>query len=102
MATITKLKKEFVEEYISLHNNIWDEVVSLGHQAGLRNFTIYRHGLYLFSTFEYVGDDYSKDMAWKNSHEIIKKWQASTGKCMDYVVDGIKSINLEEIFFNEF
>jgi len=102
MATITKLKADMVEEYIRLHDEIWDEVVRLGHEAGLRNFTIYRHGLYLFSTYEYIGDNYEKDMAWKNAHEVIKKWQDATGACTDFVTEDIKTVFLEEIFHNDF
>lgn len=101
-ATITKLKEDKVDDYIRLHDEIWDEVVELGHQAGLRNFTIYKHGVYLFSTYEYVGDNFEEDMKWKNSHEVIHRWQEETGKCTDFVIDDIKTIELEEIFFNKF
>ena len=99
---ITKLKPDMVAQYIALHDQIWPEVVALGHAAGLRNYSIHRVGVYLFSYFEYDGNDYEADMAWKNSHDIVKQWQAATSACFDYVVGENTSLYPEEIFYNEF
>ena len=99
---ITKLKPDKIEHYIELHNRIWPEVVALGHQAGLRNYTIHQIGTYLFSYYEYVGNNYEADMAWKNSHDIVKKWQVATGECFDWVTDADKTITPHEIFYHEF
>lgn len=91
-----------VERYIALHEHIWPEVVELGHRAGLRNYSIHRVGTYLFSYYEYVGDDYEADMAWKNSHEVIKRWQEATGACFDQVTEADQTIVPQEIFYHEF
>lgn len=99
---ITKLKPDKVARYIELHNQIWPEVVELGHRAGLRNYSIHRVDTYLFSYYEYVGTDYEADMAWKNSHEIVKQWQAATGECFDWVTEEEKTIIPQEIFYHEF
>lgn len=69
---ITKLKPDMVQHYIDLHDRIWPEVVALGHTVGLRNYSIHRVDTHLFSYFEYVGTDNEADMAWKNSHNIVK------------------------------
>lgn len=99
--SITKIKTGMLEEYTELHNKIWDEVVAAGHNAGLRNFTIFHNNGYLFSYFEYVGDDYAADMGKKNSLPVVKKWQEICGRYFD-TIDGKTSIPFEEIFHNDF
>lgn len=99
---ITKLKPDMVQHYKELHDRIWPEVVALGHAAGLRNYSIHQVGTYLFSYFEYVGTDYEADMAWKNSHDIVKQWQTATAVCFDWVTEDQKTIEPREIFHHEF
>lgn len=101
-AIITKLKPDMVQHYIDLHNKIWPEVVAMGHSAGLRNYSIHRIGTYLFSYYEYVGNNYEADMAWKDSQDIVKQWQAATAVCFDSVTEEEKTISLQEIFYHEF
>lgn len=82
IATITKLKPNAKETYLRLHDDIWEEVVVAGHNANLRNYTIFSFGDYLISYYEYTGHDYELDMANKNSLPIIKKWQETTGELL--------------------
>ena len=56
---------EKFEEYKRLHDEIWDEVVANAHRFGLRNYSIFTFGEYYISYFEYVGDDFERDMAEK-------------------------------------
>ena len=80
---VTKLKPEMADEYFSLHNEIWPKVVKNAHDANIRNYTIFRKGLYLLSYFEYIGNNYEEDMKIKNSKSETIKWQQTTGKCLD-------------------
>ena len=100
---ITKLKPECVDQYIDLHNHIPDGVVQAAHKYGLRNYTIYQMGEYLFSSFEYVGDCYEKDMAEKALLPVMQEWSKNCTACFDIIPgqDTI-AINLKEMFHNDF
>lgn len=101
-ALITKIKPGMMDYYQSLHDNIWEEVVKVAHEANIRNYSIHRIGQYLFSYFEYIGEDYKKEMEYKNSKEIVKMWRTETGKCFEPFENGETQLFLEEIFFNPF
>ena len=101
IANITKLKPGAADDYKALHDGIWEEIVAAGHQYGLRNFTMFRHGDYLFSYYEYVGDDFAHDMAEKAKCLNQDKWQQ---ECGSYKTDinGEKAIMLEEFWHHDF
>lgn len=102
IATITKLKPGMKEAYTKLHDEIWDDMVAAGHEANMRNFTIFFHEDYLFSYFEYIGDNYEEDMAKKNSMDVTIRWRTATGEMTDPVFGDTKVIPLEEIWHHEF
>lgn len=83
LGLITKLKPGMEEDYFNLHNEIWPGVVKNAHEANIRNYTIFRNGPYLFSYFEYIGNNYEEDMRIKNSKPETILWQQATGKCLD-------------------
>ena len=103
MGTLTKVKPEKLNEYIKLHNEIWDEVVREAHRYGLRNFNIFHKDGYLFSYFEYIGDDFERDMTEKNSKPVMKKWREVCNQCFEKT-EGQESYDtfLEHIFYNSF
>lgn len=82
IATITRLKPGAETTYQQLHESIWPEVVAAAHEANIRNYTIFRSGEYLFSYFEYIGSDYSRDLEEKNSKPATQRWQQITGQCL--------------------
>ena len=51
-AWVMKLKPGQEAMYKQKHDEIWPEMVDLLRQQGIRNYTIYRHGLTLFAYFE--------------------------------------------------
>ncbi len=60
---VIRLKPGTYEEYKRLHQNVPPEVLHTAHEHGIRNQTIFYRDGYLFRYFEYVGDDFEKDMA---------------------------------------
>ena len=54
-AWVMKLKPGQEAMYKHKHDEIWPEMVDLLKQQGIRNYTIYRHGLTLFAYFERDG-----------------------------------------------
>lgn len=101
IANVTKLKEGKAEEYLALHDKIWDEVVEVAHKYGLRNFTMFRVDNYLFSYYEYVGDDFAKDMAEKAQQPGQAEWQAATGAFKD-LIEGKPAIILDEFWHHDF
>lgn len=64
--SVIRIRPEKLEEYKRLHAEVWPGVRKMIAECGLRNYSIYYKDGYLFSYYEYVGDDYEADMA---------KWQ---------------------------
>jgi len=82
---VIELKKDKAERYRELHANPWPEVNAMIKKCNIRNYSIYEceieGKLYLFSYFEYVGDDFAKDMALMAADPKIKEWWAETDPC---------------------
>lgn len=102
IGTIMKLKPDKLEEYTKLHNEIWDSIVKAGHEANMRNYSIFHKDGWLFSYFEYIGEDYEKDMVHKNSLEESKRWQEATGMLREFIEGDAKVIYMDEIWHCEF
>lgn len=81
------LKKEKADRYRELHANPWPGVNAMIKKSNIRNYSIYEceidGKLYLFSYFEYVGDDFEKDMAMMAADPTIKEWWAETDPCQN-------------------
>lgn len=77
--SVIEVRSERLEDYLELHRNVWPEVEDKMFECNMRNFTIFRRQLldgkhYLFSYFEYVGDDYDADMKQIAADETTQKW----------------------------
>lgn len=79
------LKKDMADRYRELHANPWPEINAMIKKCNIRNYSIYEceidGKLYLFSYFEYVGDDFKKDMAVMAADPKTKEWWAETDPC---------------------
>lgn len=76
---VIKIKPEKLEYYKDLHAHPWPEVTAAIAACNIRNFSIYYHDGYLFSYYEYDGDDYDCDM--KRLGELTQRWLEETDKC---------------------
>lgn len=61
--SVIKVKPEHFEEYKRLHADVWPDVLKMITECNIRNYSIYHKDGYMFSYFEYVGDDFKADMA---------------------------------------
>ena len=102
IGTISKLVPGTADEYIELHKNVWPGVIQAGHDAHMQNFSIFRWGDYLFSYYEYTGDDFEGDMEKKAALPVSQDWQAATGKCRQLINGEARFIELEEIWHEDF
>jgi L-rhamnose mutarotase len=51
-AWVLEVRPGYEEEYVRRHREIWPEMLDALHEAGIRNYSIFRHGLTLFGYFE--------------------------------------------------
>ena len=58
-----KVKPEKLAEYKKWHANPMPGVNEMIKECGLKNYSIYSRGEYLFTYFEYEGEDFDADMA---------------------------------------
>jgi L-rhamnose mutarotase len=49
---VLEVRPGYEEEYQRRHAAIWPEMVEALRGAGIRNYSIFRHGLHLFGYFE--------------------------------------------------
>ena len=51
-AWVLEVRPGYEEEYKKRHDDIWSDMVDALRKAGVRNYSIFRHGLTLFGYFE--------------------------------------------------
>lgn len=101
---VGKLKKERVEDYVCLHQNVWAGVLEVIGRYGLHNYSIFIHEYMVFSYFEYKGEDYEKDMAEMEENEVMKGWWINTKPCFEaFAISGESKFyhNMKRIFYYE-
>ena len=96
-----ELKPEKVEEYISLHSAVWPEVLKTISDCNLSNYTISVRGTTAVAYFEYVGDDYEKDMAKMEDDPVTLEWWKHTKPCFAGHEKGVYYTDCKEIFHVE-
>ncbi len=104
--SVIGLKAEKIKEYKELHANAWPEVLEMIEKCNIRNYSIYLHQLddgkyYLFSYFEYVGEDFDADMAKMAADPTTQKWWKETDPCQFAVKhrkEGEWWASMEEVF----
>jgi L-rhamnose mutarotase len=63
-------------EYDRLHAEVWPEVLAAIERAGIRNYSIFRHGRWLFSYFEIpVEVDLDEAMRYMLDDPACRRWE---------------------------
>ena len=75
--SVIRVRPEKLEEYKKLHAEVWPGVRRMIAECGLRNYSIYYKDGFLFSYYEYVGDDYAADMAKMAADPETQRWWAN-------------------------
>jgi L-rhamnose mutarotase len=68
---VIKVKPDKFQEYKQLHAQVWPDVLKMIKECNIRNYSIYHKDGYLFSYFEYVGDDFRAEGQWWASMEEV-------------------------------
>ena len=98
---VIKVRPERIEEYKKLHADVWSKVLEIIKDCNIRNHSIYHKDGYLFSYFEYVGEDFEADMAKMAADPITQKWSDLCKPCQKPLETRAKGewwANMEELF----
>ncbi len=84
--TVIGVKPEKLDYYKKLHANPWPAVNKGVKDANIRNYSIYLTQFddgkwYLFSYFEYTGDDFEADGEKLAEIDELKRWWKETDPC---------------------
>lgn len=85
-ASVVGVDPERIAEYRELHDNIWPEISGMIKTCNLENYSIHLRefpdgAFYLFSYYEYTGNDFEADMARMDAHPKTKEWLARCEPC---------------------
>ena len=90
--SVIGIREEKIDEYRKLHAAAWPGVLAMIEECNIRNYSIYLRRLpdgkhYLFSYFEYVGEDFAADMAKMAADPTTQEWWAACKPCHDPLPD---------------
>ncbi len=105
-SSVIRLQPDKIEEYKRLHAAAWPDVLAMIRACNIRNYSIYLRRLddgqhYLFSYFEYHGDDFDADMAKMAADPTTQKWWDCCKPCHIPLSDrneGEWWASMEEVF----
>ena len=95
-AFVLRVRPDKVDEYVEAHRHVWPELLAALRGAGIRNYTIYRHGNEMFGYFE--SDDLDAAAASMAAHEVNARWQDAMAELLEERVPDGGPAALEEVF----
>ncbi len=84
-AWVLEIRPGYEAEYKQRHDEIWSEMLETLTAAGIRNYSIFKHGLTLFGYFE--TDDLKATIKALNASEVNARWGESMAPIMKIEVD---------------
>lgn len=106
---VTGLKPEKIEQYKKLHASPWPAVQQRISECNIHNYSIYLQQIedqyYLFSYFEYTGQDFDADMKKMASDTATQRWWRETDPCQMPLKEALAKhqiwTSMEEVFHQE-
>ena len=101
---VLKIRPEKIEEYKVYHAEVWPGVAKMISECNITNYSIYLKDDYLFSYFEYVGDDFEADMAKMADDSVTQEWWDVMMPMQDPLptrLEGEWWANMEEVFHQD-
>jgi L-rhamnose mutarotase len=102
--SVIKVRAEVLEEYKRYHARAWPEVLNMITKCNIRNYSIYQKDGYLFSYFEYVGENYAADMDKMAADPKTQEWwdiMKPMQQPLDTRAPGEWWAEMEEVFHHE-
>ena len=84
-AWVLEVRPGCEEEYKRRHDEIWPEMVETLKEAGIRNYSIFRHGLTLFGYFE--TNDLERAQRYLADSDVNRRWDEWMAPIMKVEVD---------------
>ena len=88
-AWVLEVRPGYEDEYKKRHEEIWPEMVDMLRNAGVRNYSIFRHGLTLFGYFE--TDDLEQTITAINASTVNRRWGEYMTPIMKIEIDSQKN-----------
>lgn len=85
VSQVIKVRPELEAKYKALHANPWPEINQKIIECNIKNYSIYLRDGFLFSYFEYVGEDYAADMAKMAADPRTQDWWAECIPCQQAI-----------------
>ncbi|HPO13177.1 MAG TPA: L-rhamnose mutarotase [Candidatus Hydrogenedentes bacterium] len=100
------VKAEELDAYKKLHAAVWPDVLKMIAESNIRNYSIYlfkakENEYYLFSYFEYTGNDFKADMDKMAADPTTQRWWDVCKPCQEPVyfrAEGEWWATMEEVF----
>ncbi|NII81912.1 MULTISPECIES: L-rhamnose mutarotase [unclassified Pedobacter] len=107
--SITGLRPEKMAYYKKLHAEVWPGVLKKITECNIHNYSIYLKEIegkqYLFSYFEYTGNDFAADMKKMAADATTQHWWKETAPTQiplpDAAAKGETWSNMEEVFHED-
>ncbi|MCD8482589.1 MAG: L-rhamnose mutarotase [Verrucomicrobia bacterium] len=104
--SIIGLNDQKIEKYKQLHSAVWPEILAKISECKIRNYSIFLRKLpdgkhYLFSYFEYIGEDFAADMRKMAEDPRTQEWWAVCKPCQEPLPDRAEGewwAEAEEVF----
>jgi L-rhamnose mutarotase len=95
-AFVLRVRPERLNEYVETHRRVWPEMLDALRRAGIRNYTIFRHGNEMFGYFE--ADDLEAAGRYLEAQEVVSRWQDAMAELLEERVPDEGPPALEEVF----
>ncbi|MEG0630105.1 MAG: L-rhamnose mutarotase [Christensenellaceae bacterium] len=98
---VIKVKPEKEAYYKKLHANAWQGILDMIKDCNIKNYSIYLRDGFLFSYYEYVGDDYEADMKKMADDPLTQEWWKECIPCqqpIDSAKDDEWWADMSEVF----
>jgi len=107
--SIIGLREEMIERYKELHAAVWPDVLATITACNIRNYSIFLRKLpdgrhYLFSYFEYVGEEFAADAARMAADPTTQQWWKECMPCQEPLSnrgEGEWWAGMEEVFHQD-
>jgi L-rhamnose mutarotase len=84
-AWVLEVRPGYEEEYKKRHDEIWPEMLEALRNAGVRNYSIFRHGLTLIGYFE--TDDLDRTIGILKNDAVNRRWSEAMAPLMRIEID---------------
>ena len=95
-AFVLEVRPEKIDEYVEAHRAVWPEMLEALSAAGIRNYTIFRHGNEVFGYFE--SDDLEAAGRYMAAQDVNDRWQDAMAELLENRVPDGGPAPLEEVF----